>query len=294
MATVSPLDHHVLQEAVSGKVAIVTGAARGIGLATASLLSQNGARVVVVDVLEDELKKACSTLGPLATYRQCDLSDWNQQVQLFDWVLQTLGRIDLLVCNAAINPEIELLQVPEGEKRQEMASHVRYNYLADEKGGSQLRPPSTRLLEINVNAVIYGLKLGIHHMKKHGGRIVITGSAGAYVPVPSQPLYTASKHAVLGLMRSTSMIDEVIQSGISISLVAPWLTVTSMVEGLDAVSHPNTLKSSPDDVAAAIAYAAVAENTNGKGFWVQGQMISEVEGSYGEVSQRLISPLNRF
>lgn len=290
MAAITRLDARSIQEGVSGKVAVVTGGARGIGLATASLLTQHGARVVVVDVLEDELKRACSTLGPLATYRRCDVGDWTEQVELFDWVSQTQGQIDLVICNAAINPEIALLQTPEGDKRRDLASQVNHNYLADERDGSHLRPPTTRLMDINVNSVIYGLKLGIHHMKSRGGRIVITGSAASYVPVASQPLYTASKHAVLGLMRSTAQIEEVVRSGISISMVAPWLTATSMVEGLDALHNPDMMRSSPDDVAAAIAYAAGAstEKTHGKCFWIQGQVISEAEESYGEVIQRLM------
>jgi NAD(P)-dependent dehydrogenase (short-subunit alcohol dehydrogenase family) len=294
MTSVPRLDSDSLHDAVSGKVAIVTGAARGIGLATAATLSKQGARVVLVDIMEDEVKQACATLGPDATYRRCDLSDWFQQVEVFNWVVQTLGRVDLVVCNAAINPEIALLQTSDEPKRQEMNTQVRYNYLADETEGPQLRAPSTRVIDINVHSVMFGMKLGIHHMKGHGGRIVIVGSAASYVPVASQPVYTASKHAVLGLMRSTAQTDEVAQSGISISLVAPWLTVTSMVEGLEAVQRPDTLKSRPEDVAAAVAYAAAAEKTNGKGYWVQGQTISEVEAAYGEVSQRLISPENRF
>lgn len=294
MTSICRLDTAALNGAVSGKVAIVTGAARGIGLAAATTLSQHGARVVLVDMLEDELKEASSALGPDTTYRRCDLSDWSQQTDLFDWVAETQGRIDLLVCNAAINPEITLLQTHDEEKRQKMNTQVGYNYLADEAEGSRLCAPSTRVIDLNVHSVMYGMKLGIHHMKRHGGRIVVVGSAASYVPVESQPLYTASKHAVVGLVRATARIDEVVQSGISISLVAPWLTVTKMVEGLEAVHHPGTLKSTPDDVAAAVAYAAAAEKTNGKSYWVQGQMISEVEERYGEVAQELISPANRF
>ena len=67
-----------------------------------------------------------------------------------------------------------------------------------------------------------------------------------------------------------------------------------MVEGLDATSHPDTLKSSPEDVAWAVLAAASAEEANGKGYWVQGAGISEVEGSYLELAGRLMSPANRF
>ncbi|KAJ5369719.1 uncharacterized protein N7496_005811 [Penicillium cataractarum] len=300
MTTIPRPDGETVHNLLKNRVAIVTGAARGIGFATASLLAQHGARVVLVDLHEDALKTACATIGNGATYKACDVSDWNQQVALFDHVGKTLGDVYLLVCNAAINPEITLLQTSDTEKQAQMASQVRYYYLSDEVDGQeeskgQLQRPSTQAFDVNVNSVVFGLKLGIHHMKKTGrGRIVIVGSAGSYVPVSSQPLYTASKHAVLGLARSTAQISEVIEAGVSISWIAPWLTLTPMVEGLQATTHPDTLKSTPDDAAWAIIVAATAEDGNGKGYWIQGRMISEVEGAYGELAGQLIVPENRF
>jgi NAD(P)-dependent dehydrogenase (short-subunit alcohol dehydrogenase family) len=296
MTSIPRLSIEAVQGFVDKQVAMVTGAARGIGFATASLLAENGARVVLVDVREDDLKVACAKIGPQSTYEVCDLSDWEQQVNLFHRVSTTIGPINLLVCNAAVNPEIALLQVSDSTHHAQMNAQVRYNYLADEKSdqGNALKRPSTTLFDININSIVFGLKLGIYHMKPHGGRIVVVASAGAYVPIPSQPLYSASKHAVLGLVRSTALTEEVLRSGISISWVAPWLTLTSMVEGLEATTNPDTLKSSPEDVAWAILAAAGAEAPNGKGYWVQGAAISEVEGAYGEVAGRLISPENRF
>jgi NAD(P)-dependent dehydrogenase (short-subunit alcohol dehydrogenase family) len=287
----------IVQCIVDNQVAIVTGAARGIGFATASLLAEYGARVILVDLREDDLKAACAKIGAQSTYEVCDLSDWDQQVNLFHRVSTTIGPINLLVCNAAVNPEIALLQVSDPANHAQMNSQVRFNYLADEKNHQKsdtLQRPSTTLFETNLNSVVFGLKLGIHYMKPHGGRIVVVASAGAYVPIPSQPLYSASKHAVLGLVRSTALMDEVLRSGISISWVAPWLTLTSMVEGLKATTNPDNLKSSPGDVAWAILAAAAAEAPNGKGYWVQGTAISEVERAYGEVAGQLISPENRF
>ncbi|KAJ5192418.1 hypothetical protein N7449_008560 [Penicillium cf. viridicatum] len=281
---------------VKNRVALVTGAARGIGFATAALLAQHGALVVLVDLHEEDLKKACAEIGQKATWQVCDVNDWDKQVALFDQVKKTVGSISILVCNAAVNPEVALLQTLGKEKHAQMNSQVRHNYLADERlQDDTLKRPSTRLIDINVNSVIFGLKLGIRHMKQYGGGyIVVTGSAASYIPVSSQPLYAASKHAVLGLCRATSQISEVIDSKISISWIAPWLTLTPMVEGLQATTNPDTLKSSPEDVAWAIIAAAAAVNPNGKGYWVQGKTICEVEGAYSELAGRLIHPENRF
>ncbi|KAJ5668662.1 hypothetical protein N7462_009732 [Penicillium macrosclerotiorum] len=299
MTSISRPTPDSVRHSLSSRTAIVTGAARGIGFATASLLAQHGARVVLVDLHEDDLIQACATIGQGSTYRTCDVSDWSQQLALFDHVTATMGPIDLLVCNAAINPEVALLQVSDPVQQVQMSSQVRYNYLADEPDQQHnpavLRCPSTQLFDVNVNSVVFGMKLGVHHMKKQGGgRIVVVASAGSYVPIPSQPLYAASKHAVLGLARSTAQMPEVVTSGVSISWIAPWLTLTSMVEGLAATTNPDTLKSSPEDAAWAIITAAIAEQPNGKGYWIQGQAICEVEGAYGELLGKLILPENRF
>lgn len=297
MASTSRPSPETVRSQVEGKVAIVTGAARGIGLATASLLAKHGARVVLVDVSEEDLKKACADIGHESTYRVCDVSNWEQQVAIFESVNKNVGPIDFLVCNAAVNPEVSLLRAFDADEHSKMNSQVRYNYLADEKDADQkslIRPP-TQIFDVNFDSVLFGLKLGIHHMKQHGGgRIVVTASAGSYVPIPSQPVYAASKHAVLGLCRSTSQMKEVVESGVSISWIAPWLTLTSMVEGLKATTSPVAMKSSPEDVAWGILAAAVAGDPNGKGYWIQGPTISEVEGSYGETAGKLMHPENRF
>jgi len=275
---------------VQDHVALVTGAARGIGFATASLLAQHGARVVLVDLHEEDLKKACATIGQQATWQVCDVNDWDQQLALFDHVKKTVGSISLMICNASVNPEVASLQSLDAGKHAQMNPKVR---VADEGSllGDTLERPLTQLIDVNLNWVIFGLKSGIHHMKQHGGgRIVVTGSNASYVPVASQPLYTASKHAVLGLCRATSQINEVVESGISISWVAPWLTLTPMMNSLQSATNADTLQSSPEDVAWGIVAAAAAEHPNGKGYWVQGQTISEVEGAYSELAGHLINP----
>ncbi|KAJ5701010.1 hypothetical protein N7493_012056 [Penicillium malachiteum] len=283
-----------VRELVEGHVAIVTGAAQGIGFATASLLARHGAHVVLVDLRQTDLQRACEQIGLQSTYHVCDVSDWDQQVALFKRVTSTIGPISLLVCNAAVNPEISLVRQMSPEKRAEMNSQVKYNFLADELDNTEdsepsLKRPSTEIFDINLNSVIFGLKLGIHYMKPNGGgRIVVTGSAVSYVSFPFHPLYTASKHAVLGLVRSAAQMEDVTRAGISVSWIAPWLTLTPMVEGIATTTQPDALKSSPEDTAWGILAAAAAESPNGKGYWVQGTDISEVEGAYSEVAGRLM------
>ncbi|KAA8646790.1 hypothetical protein EYZ11_009958 [Aspergillus tanneri] len=294
MTTVPRPSSDTLTDSVANQVAIVTGAAQGIGLATAVLLARHGARVVLVDCNEAALQEARETVGKDAPYRICDVGDWEQQVALFQWVTNTVGHVDLVVCNAAVNPEIALLQTHDESQCRKMSCQVCYNYLADEHQDSTLRRPYTQLFDVNLHSVIFGLKLAIHHMRPRGrGRIIVTGSAASYVPVPSQTLYTASKHAVLGLVRSTALMDEVTSAGIAISWVAPWLTLTPMVQGLAATVQDHMLRSLPEDVAWAIATAA-CNWAHAKGYWIQGQNITEVEGAYGEMAGSLMLPKNKF
>ncbi|KAJ5720684.1 uncharacterized protein N7483_008618 [Penicillium malachiteum] len=285
----------IVRDLVEGHVAIVTGAAQGIGFATASLLAKHGARVVLVDLREIDLQRACEQIGLRTTYHVCDVSNWDQQLALFKTVTSTYGPISLLVCNAGVNPEVTRFRKMSPEKRAEMNNQVYYNFLADELEDTKdsdsepsLKRPSTQIFDVNLNSVIFGLKLGIHYMKPNGGgRIVVIGSAVSYVSRPFNTMYTASKHAVLGLVRSTAQKEDVVQAGISISWIAPWITLTPMVEEITLTTQSDALKSSPEDTAWGILAAAAAGNPNGKGYWVQGTDISEVEGAYSEVARRL-------
>ncbi|KAJ6008248.1 hypothetical protein N7540_012224 [Penicillium herquei] len=282
-----------VRDLVGSHVAIVTGAAQGIGFATASLLAKHGARVVLVDLRETDLQRACGQIGLRTTYHVCDVSDWGQQLALFKTVTSTIGPIRLLVCNAAVNPEVTRLQKMSSEKHAEMNNQVYYNFLADELEDTKdsepsLKRPSTQIFDVNLNSVIFGLKLGIHYMKRNGGgNIVVIGSAVSYVSQPFNTFYTASKHAVLGLVRSTAQKEDVVRAGISISWIAPWLTMTPMLEASAIRFQPGVLMSSPEDTAWGILAAAAAGNPNGKGYWVQGTNIREVEGAYSEVARRL-------
>jgi NAD(P)-dependent dehydrogenase (short-subunit alcohol dehydrogenase family) len=113
---------------------------------------------------------------------------------------------------------------------------VRYNFLVDQmeaidsdSATKRLRAPPNTILEVNVIGVIYGVKLAIHHMKKTGGGwIPIIGSAASYYPVPYQSIYSASKHAVLGLMRTVSKRADIEGAGVSVGLVCPWPTLTPL------------------------------------------------------------------
>lgn len=271
------------------KVAIVTGAGSGIGQATAQLFAQHGAKVILVDVSTARLKVAAESIGHGCDFHTCDVSSWEQQVALFDWVTHTYGPPDVVCLNAGIDPELLQLWQPSASET------VACNYLADEyetktasdAGTQQLKPPPKTIFDVNFYSVLYGIKLAVHHFgKRHGGRIVITNSAASYFPVAGQDVYGASKSAAMGLMRVTSQRPELKEKDIAISMVAPWRTATGLIadiptEIMDAMS---TEVSRPEDVAMGIAYLATGETeiVNGKCLWTREQRCIEVETSYAE------------
>ncbi|KAH8589807.1 hypothetical protein B0O99DRAFT_723086 [Bisporella sp. PMI_857] len=264
------------------KVVIVTGAAHGIGFAIAQLFADSGAKVVIADVDGDIGKEAAEKIGHDAQFIRCDVTSWDDQTHLFQQTVEIYNRIDLVVCNAGINPELMAFHSP------------KYDYFAneyEENGSGLLRRPSTKIFDVNITGVTYNIKLALHHMTRSGGgRIVVIGSMASYIPVPEQALYCASKHAVLGLVRATSMRRECLENGISISLVAPWFTLTRMTEERSGQLPSSVLISSPQDVASAVAIIATQplDKVRGKGLWVQGKTCTEVEDVVTECHTKLI------
>ncbi|KAH7383530.1 hypothetical protein BKA64DRAFT_160744 [Cadophora sp. MPI-SDFR-AT-0126] len=279
-------------EAVKDKVIIITGAASGIGFATASLFVNFGARVVIADLDEDAGTKAARDIEHNCVFVKCDVSSWQEQLHLFTITKSMYGRIDFVVCNAGLNPEIKANGSSEDRASLEAKNKVKFNFLADEVDGGSgglLKCPSTVVMDINVSGVIYGIKLANHYMSKAGGgRIIVIGSAASYVAVPDQAIYCASKHAALGLVRSTSERADLREKNISISMVAPWLTDTTMTRNLNLGS--DVLASSGTDVGWAVAYLATMprEKVHGKSIWVQGQSYTEVEDFISECQGKLI------
>jgi NAD(P)-dependent dehydrogenase (short-subunit alcohol dehydrogenase family) len=266
---------------VSRRVAKL-GAAHGIGFAIAQLLANSGARVVIADIDEDIGKEAERKIGHGAVFIRCDVTSWADQIHLFQHTVATFSLIDLVVCNAGINPEL-------------MPSHSsKYDYLAneyEENNAELLRSPSTKMFDVNTTGIIYNIKLALHHMiPKGGGRIVVIGSAASYIPFPEQALYCASKHAVLGLVRATSLRKECLENRVSISTVAPWLTQTRMTQELFGHLPASISVSSPQDVASAVAIIATQplDKVHGKSLWVQGETCTEVEDVITECHTKLI------
>ena len=207
---------------LGGKVVVVTGGARGIGLATATALHRLDAKVAIGDIDEAAVKDS-GTDGGLDHYGRLDVTDRESFAGFLDDVEETLGPIDVLVNNAGICPAGRAADEPDSV--------------------------TERILAVNVYGVIVGTKLALQRMLKRGsGHIINVASVAAEVPVPGIATYSATKHAVLGY--TDSVRAEYRGRGVHFSTVLPMLTNTELTAG---TRPPKGLKyAEPSDVSKAI------------------------------------------
>jgi NAD(P)-dependent dehydrogenase (short-subunit alcohol dehydrogenase family) len=183
--------------ALDGKVALVTGGASGIGLASATRLHQEGADVVIADRDETGGRAAAEELGGrFVALDVADASAWRR-------VVDELGDLDLVHLNAGVT-------TGEGD----------ITALTDE----QYR----RLLGANVDGVVFGCRAVVPALSaRGGGAIVATASLAGIIAFAPDPLYTATKHAVVGLVRS--LAPQLEAKGIRINAVCPGVVDTPLV-----------------------------------------------------------------
>jgi NAD(P)-dependent dehydrogenase (short-subunit alcohol dehydrogenase family) len=165
------------------KYAVVTGANKGIGRATSITLAKAGWHVALLGRNIEGVNQVAAEIGDAALAIQCDVSDPESVAKAFSTVKAKFGRLDLLFNNAGVG-------IPSGLLEQVSA------------------PDWKKVLDTNVGGVFYCTQeafLIMKDQKPQGGRIINNGSISAHVPRPNSAPYTASKHAVTGLTRSTSL-----------------------------------------------------------------------------------------
>lgn len=188
---------------LDGKVAIITGGARGQGAVEARLLVENGCAVVVADVLEQEglaLERELAASGHAFRFISLDVTSpegWASVVrETFAWK----GRIDILVNNAGI---------------------------INRTGVADTTPEKwSRLLEVNLTGAFLGIQAVAPAMKAAGGGAIVNISSNSGFSGHYDPAYTASKWGLRGLTRSAAM--ELVTDGIRVNAVCPGLIVTAL------------------------------------------------------------------
>lgn len=165
------------------KFAAVTGANRGIGRVTAISLAKQGWSIAVIGRDAAGIDAVAQEIGSAAIAVQCDVSDRASVASAFASIKSTFGRLDLLFNNAGVVPPAALLEDVQAEDWQ-------------------------RIFDINVGGTFFCTQEAFSLMKDQnpqGGRIINNGSLSAHMPRPNSAPYTASKHAITGLTRATSL-----------------------------------------------------------------------------------------
>ncbi len=208
-------------ERLDGKVAVITGGAGGIGRAAAKLFVAEGASVLVVDIDEAGLAAAVEDSNSnRVSYCVADVTRAADNERMFATAAERYGGVDILLANAGIEGSVApIVDMAEAD--------------------------FDRVMAVNVKGVWLGLKYGIPHLAaRGGGSIVITSSVAGLTPTPAIAPYGASKHAVIGLMRSAAR--ECATANIRVNTVNPSPVETRMMRSLERGI-------SPDDPAAAQA-----------------------------------------
>jgi NAD(P)-dependent dehydrogenase (short-subunit alcohol dehydrogenase family) len=188
---------------VRGKVVVITGGARGIGLATATALHKLGAKVAIGDVDEVQVKESGADLG-LDVYGKLDVTDPHSFADFLDEVERRFGPIDVLINNAGIMPVGRIVDEPDAVTR--------------------------RILDINVYGVMLGSKLAAQRMVPRGeGHVINVASLAGELYIVGLATYCASKHAVVAFTDAARL--EYRSAGVKFSVVLPTFVNTELVAG---------------------------------------------------------------
>jgi len=225
----------------SGKVALVTGAAAGMGLATARAFADAGAAVVLADFNEDGVKAAAHKLvaaGHKALAVRCDVSDDEQVAAMVERAVAEFGRLDAAFNNAGVMARI----APTAESTREEWH---------------------RVIGVNLRGVWSCMKHELGQMERQGsGAIVNNASVGALTGNPGIGSYIASKHGVVGLTRTAAL--EYVKHGIRVNAVNPGLIDTQVARDVVAGNEqayadiaknvPIGRAGRPEEIAAAVLW----------------------------------------
>lgn len=220
-----------MSQKLEGKVAAVTGAASGIGLATVKEMISAGARVVLIDRDEAALKRVCAEIGDSAIPLVIDLLDPESCASLLSGVLEKAGHLDIFYANAG--------------------SYIGGDLIDADPAGID------RMLNLNVNAVMKNVQAVLPYMIERGtGDIVVTGSVAGHFPVPWEPIYAASKWAINCFVQTTRR--QVKDHGIRMSSVSPGPVASALLadwpeENLRKAKESGSIIE-PEEVADAVMY----------------------------------------
>lgn len=225
---------------LTGRVAVVTGAAGGIGRASAKELAAAGARVVVSDINLAGIEETANQIGPQALAVQTDVADPAQCEALIQRAVEAFGAIDILFNNAGIS------------------GTTAYT-------GNQTLEDWQRVIDINLSGVFYCTRFALPHMRKQGSGVIInTSSVDGLTGMATLSPYTAAKHGVIGLTKTVAV--EYGRENIRCVAVCPGFVATPMTQnGLSeevaailaqAIPNPGGTPATPEALAEMVVWLA--------------------------------------
>ena len=226
---------------LDGKVAIITGAARGMGEAHARRFVEEGARVVVADVLDKEGEALAADLGAAGAYERLDVTDGDEWRRAVDATIARWGGIDVLVNNAGIFRIVSMIDTT--------------------------RELWDRIMAVNATGVFLGMQAVAPHMVERGrGSIVNISSIAGLRGSALALAYSASKWAVRGMTKCAAA--ELAPAGVRVNSVHPGIINTPMAEEFDAAGVrdlvdariPGGREARPDEVTPVVLFLASDES----------------------------------
>ncbi|WP_065334280.1 SDR family oxidoreductase [Tritonibacter mobilis] len=220
-----------MSQSLKGKVAVVTGAASGIGLAAVEMLLRNDCKVVMVDRNAAALADLVAKYGDHAVAQVTDLLDVDSCNAMVPEILAKVGQIDILYCNAGAYIGGDLWQ----------------------------NDPAAidRMLNLNVNAVMKNIQAVLPHMmQRKSGDIVVTNSIAGHYPAYWEPVYSGSKWAITSFMQGIRR--QMIPYGVKVAQVSPGPVVSALLadwpeENLRKAKEAGALMD-PEEVADALEF----------------------------------------
>ncbi|NDZ17556.1 oxidoreductase [Variovorax sp. WS11] len=221
---------------IEGKVVVITGASSGIGEATARLLSERGARVVMGARRTERLESIAAAIireGGQARFRAVDVTKREDVASFVDFAAHEFGRVDVIVNNAGVMPLSPLEETKVNEWDQ--------------------------MIDVNIRGVLHGIAAGLPRMRAQGsGQFINMASIGAHTVSPTAAVYCATKFAVRAISEG---LRQEVGGDIRVTVVSPGVTESELAESISDASAREVMRGyrqisiSPYAIARAVAFA---------------------------------------